>query len=128
MRYLYLLLHAGVLITLITGCQQTVAEPVAAKLTNPSAATLQELQQHIQQLIGGEPVKLADNVFTESSKLYIEQQVLLDDRGLPLMGRHQQPVKIFSLLTDGSLCLLRHDASEQVVILQQVQCTPAASD
>jgi len=127
MRYPYLL-YTGVLITLLAGCQQTAAEPVAARLINPSAATLQELQQDIQQLIGGEPVKLADNVFTESSKLYIEQQVLLDDRGLPLMGRHQQPVKIFSLLTDGSQCLLRHDASEQVVILQQVQCTPAASD
>ncbi|MDX3774607.1 hypothetical protein QE250_10825 [Chromatiaceae bacterium AAb-1] len=112
--------------SVLSGCQHSIAEPVPALLTNPSAATKQELQQQIQQLTDGPQVKLADNVFTTSHKLYIEQQVLVDERGLPLMGRHQQPVKIFSLLTDGSHCLLRHDASEQLVILQQVQCTAVA--
>lgn len=108
---------------MLAACESTANQPVTAHLAKVTPEVKQELQQHIQQLIGGTTVKLADNVFMDSSKLYIEQAVLRDAQGRPLAGRHQQSTVTFSLWLEKGQCLLKHNASGNVLPLKQATCT-----
>ncbi|WP_152663136.1 hypothetical protein [Arsukibacterium ikkense] len=106
----------------------TQVEPQPARLTNMSPAVKAELQQAIVELIGGEPVKLADNAFVASHQLFIEQAILRDPQGRPIMGRHQQPAILLELQQDDKQCLLSHPASGRSVLLSLSSCQQAAAE
>ncbi|MBV2129274.1 hypothetical protein [Arsukibacterium indicum] len=112
---------------LLTGCKITPAEPQPALLTNMSPAVKVELQQAIVELIGGQPVKLADNAFATRHQLFIEQAILRDEKGLPIMGRHSQPAILLELQQADNQCRLSHPASGNSVALVNSQCQPAAT-
>tara|TARA_R110002126_G_scaffold54341_5_gene147149 strand:+ start:643 stop:1068 length:426 start_codon:yes stop_codon:yes gene_type:complete len=117
-------LLAGV--NLLVGCQGINAapqpEPQPAQLTNMSPAVKTELQRAIIELIGGEPVKLADSVFSGSNQLFIEQAILRDPQGRPIMGRHSQPAILLELQWADNQCLLSHPASKRSVLLSVSRC------
>lgn len=112
---------------LLTGCKMTPAEPQPARLIAMSPAVKVELKKAIIELIGGKPVKLADTVFSNSNQLFIEQAILRDPQGRPIMGRHQQPAILLELQQTGQQCLLSHPASGRSVILSISRCQPAAA-
>ncbi|MDX1677904.1 hypothetical protein [Arsukibacterium sp.] len=112
---------------LLAGCGITQAEPQPARLSNMNPAIKAELQQAIIKLIGGEPVKLADNAFADSHQLFIEQAILRDPQGRPIMGRHSQPAILLELQQADGQCLLSHPASGRAVALTDSQCQPAAT-
>lgn len=114
----------AMMVAFCSGCQSNQADPVPAHLVSPTATVRQELQQAIQQAIGGTPVTLADNVLTQTNKLYIGQQVLRDAQGHPIMGRHHQPTHVFQLWLEGNQCVLRHPASGKAFTLTNAQCAP----
>ncbi len=124
-----LLLSASLLAgaILLGGCQMTQAEPQPARLTNLSPEVIVELQQAIVELIGGEPVTLADTVFSSSHQLFIEQAILRDPQGRPIMGRHQQPAILLELQQRDKQCLLSHPASGRTVLLSISRCQPAVA-
>lgn len=108
-------------------CYNSTVESQPARLINPSAAVKLEIQQHIVQLIGGAPVTLADDVFTQSNILYIEQAVLRDNKGLPIMGRHQQPVIRITLWHENGHCVLHHAPTETSRLLSLAKCQPLSA-
>ncbi|WP_019676332.1 hypothetical protein [Arsukibacterium perlucidum] len=114
-------------ISVLAGCSMTQAEPQPARLTNMSPAVKAELQQAIIELIGGEPVKLADNAFVSSHQLLLEQAILRDPQGRPIMGRHQQPAILLELQQVDEQCLLSHPASGRSVQLSTGRCQPSAA-
>jgi hypothetical protein len=87
-----------------------------------SPAVKAELQQAIIELIGGQPVKLADTVFSNSHQLFIEQAILRDPQGRPIMGRHSQPAILLQLKQADQQCLLSHPASGRTVKLSSSNC------
>ncbi|SNY49641.1 hypothetical protein SAMN06297280_1488 [Arsukibacterium tuosuense] len=113
---------------LLTGCKMTQAEPQPARLTNMSPTIKAELQQAIIELIGGEPLKLADNAFVNSHQLFIEQAILRDPQGRPIMGRHNQPAILLELQQADNQCLLSHPASGRTVQLSNSSCQQAAAE
>lgn len=113
---------------LLTGCMMTQAEPQPARLTNMSPTIKAELQQAIVELIGGEPVKLADNAFTNSHQLFIEQAILRDPQGRPIMGRHNQPAILLELQQADNQCVLSHPASGRTVPLSKSSCQQTAAE
>ncbi|HAW92914.1 MULTISPECIES: hypothetical protein [unclassified Arsukibacterium] len=123
-----LLLSASLLtgFILLAGCQSIKAEPQPAWLTNMSPAIKAELQQAITELIAGQPVKLADTVFSNSHRLFIEQAILRDAQGLPIMGRHSQPAILLELQQADGQCLLSHPASGRFVKLSTSDCQRVA--
>lgn len=109
---------------LLPGCHNIgTPEASPAVLSTHSMATKQELQQAIQQMIGGEPVKLADSVFTDSDRLYIERAIFRDQRGLPIMGRHNDAAILFLLRKKQNQCILKHELSGQEVVLKTTECS-----
>ena len=123
-----LLLTASLLtgVSVLASCKMTQAEPQPARLTNMNPAVKAELQQAIVELIGGQPVKLADNAFTNSHQLFIEQAILRDPQGRPIMGRHQQPAILLELQRANDQCLLSHPASGRSVVLSMSNCQRSA--
>jgi hypothetical protein len=117
-------------LTMLAGCKmtETVAQP--ARLTNMSPAVKTELRHAIVELIGGEPIKLADNAFVASHQLFIEQAILRDPQGRPIMGRHQQPAYLLELQQRNNQCLLSHPASGRTVLLSRSHCqwAPATAE
>lgn len=117
-------LFSAALLCTVAGCQPGLAELTPAVLQQVNAQVKTQLQQAIVQLNGGAPVKLSDSVLTKTNTLIIEQAILRDQQGLPITGRHQQQTETFSLWLAGKQCWLRHQRSEKMVKLQQVQCSP----
>lgn len=114
--------------SLMGGCSLVQAEPQPAWLTNMSPAVKAELQQALVELIGGEPVKLADTAFGNTHQLFIEQAILRDPQGRPIMGRHQQPAILIELQHLANRCTLSHPASGRSVQLSISSCQPAVSE
>ncbi|MFC4653811.1 MULTISPECIES: hypothetical protein [Rheinheimera] len=116
-------LSLSVAALLLSACQHQVqAEQQAAVLLETSAQVRQEIQQAIQQAIGGDPVKLADNVFLFESEIWIENAVLRDEKGRPLDGRIQNAANLFQLKLENGRCVLRHNKSNQNFELQSAHC------
>ncbi|WNO62232.1 hypothetical protein [Rheinheimera sp. MMS21-TC3] len=115
-------------VILAFGCQNmtTAAQPAVLNMVNADVKL--QLQQGIIALSGGAPVKLSDTVLTNDNILIIEQALLRDSRGLPIMGRHQLPTRTYSLWLDNKRCWLQDESSEKRVELTKVSCMPFAKD
>lgn len=121
-RTFYPLLTVCSLLLAISACQQVQAVAEPAVLTQTSPETKLEIQQHIQQAIGGPLVKLSDNVFLFESQIWVESAVLRDDKGRPLDGRHMDLANLFLLQISQGQCQLKHNKSGEIFLLKNARC------
>jgi|GEM_PF-186661 len=82
----------------------------------------QVIEDTISDWFGGIQITVAANVFSEDSSMTIERRAKLDSRGLPIEGRHDNPVYSFTLLSNGDQCLLRNDQTDELAELENVKC------
>ena len=119
--------HLGasiVVASFLSGCMMTYAnEPVPATLTSVSASQKANIASIISQWFGGVEVTLADDAFTRSSELSIERKAHMDNRGLPIEGRHNNPAYTFTLLKHGERCILRNNQTGDEKEVVGLSCT-----
>lgn len=106
----------------LSSCQQVLAVAEPAVLTETSAEVKLELQQQIQKAVGGPLVKLADNAFLFESQIWVESDVLKDEKGRQLNGRHMDLANLFVLQIAQDQCQLKHNKSGQVFTLTKAKC------
>jgi len=82
----------------------------------------QVIEDTISDWFGGIQITVAANVFSEDSSMTIERRAKLDSRGLPIEGRHDNPVYSFTLLSNGDQCLLKNDQTDELAELENVKC------
>ena len=82
----------------------------------------QIIEDTISDWFGGIQITVAANVFSEDSSMTIERRAKLDSRGLPIEGRHDNPLYSFTLLSNGDQCLLRNDQTDELAELGNVKC------
>lgn len=111
-------------IMLMSGCQSTTAEPVAALSKNTSTAAKQEIQQAVVSLKGGKAPLLADNVFEQTDVLLLEKAQIKDKQGLPVMGKSFELASQFNLQLRGKVCGLYYGKTGAFAPLSQVECIP----
>ncbi|WP_232368928.1 hypothetical protein [Alteromonas sp. BL110] len=105
------------------GCAATKEVALHKAITNgTSASQKQTIENTISNWFGGVPISVADNVFSKASSITIERKAKVDSRGLPVQGRHDNPVYSFTLLSDGEQCLLRNDQTGELAKLENVKC------
>ena len=93
-----------------------------ALATSISDSEKQTIEDTISNWFGGTRITIATNAFNETSSVTIERKAKLDSRGLPIEGRHDNPLYSFTLLSDGKQCLLRNDQTEALAELANVKC------
>lgn len=107
------------------GCATTKEVELHKAITNStSASQKQTIENTISNWFGDIPITVADNVFSSASSITIERKAKVDSRGLPVEGRHDNPVYSFTLLSDGKQCLLRNDQTGELAKLEDVKCYP----
>lgn len=84
----------------------------------------EQLQRALVEANDGAPVTVADDVFTRSSQLALEQGRLADGPGRPLTGRDLGAPKIFSLVKNDRGCWLLREADGERWLLNKVSCIP----
>ena len=125
---------AGFLVTgfLVTGCGASQSAYNGNSNDNTMyEATLEQLslqdKQQIESVIsdwyGGVKVTVANNAFVDSSTVRIERKTHVDDRGLPIEGRHNNQALSFTLLKQGETCLLRNNQTGITSALTSASCT-----
>ncbi|BFT30113.1 hypothetical protein D210916BOD24_12890 [Alteromonas sp. D210916BOD_24] len=118
----------------LTGCAATPtsepskSEPVQAHLVALDNAHKAQLEGIIGDWFGGLKITLSDKAFIEASQITIERKALVDERHLPLEGRHNNPAFSFTMLKHGEQCLLRNDRSGEMRLLTDINCVKAVDD
>jgi len=109
-----------------SGCATTApsqeSDLVEAYASNLNLAQKQQIESKISSWFGGVKITLADDVFSESSQVSIERKAHMDERRLPIEGRHNNPAFTFTLLTDGKHCILRNNQTGETEMLSSVTC------
>jgi hypothetical protein len=95
---------------------------INALLEYPSTDRRLVLENTIGNLLNSRPIKLADNVFTLESIIIVEHSQHKDHWGNLLDGREIRQADTISLLTSDGKCYLRHDQSENILLLDNVTC------
>lgn len=117
---------------LVTGCGASQSAYNGHSNENTMhEATLEQLslqdKQQIESLIsdwyGGVKVTIASNAFVDASTVSIERKTHVDDRGLPIEGRHSNRALSFTLLKQGETCLLRNNQTGVTSELIRVSCS-----
>ncbi len=96
-----------------------------ARTMSITASQKQAIENTISEWFGGVKITVADDVFSQSSKVTIERKAQMDSRGLPIDGRHNNPIFSFTLLTNGKQCLLRNEQTGELATLDNVACEAA---
>ena len=116
-------LLAALCVGLLNACMSTTQDNLKpALLAEPSAQTSMVIEKAITQLLHGQPVKLADDVFANDNIVTVERVEHVDQQGKMLNGRSNENVQTFSLLTDHDLCYLRHEATKKTIALTNLPC------
>lgn len=97
--------------------------PIPALLVQPSADSHMILEHAIGDLLNSQPIKLAHSVFLHKSTVIIEPKQFKDNRRNILDGREIRSADTFSLLTEKGLCYLKHDQSQNIIILKNISCS-----
>ncbi|ANB21555.1 MAG: hypothetical protein JXQ95_11165 [Alteromonas stellipolaris] len=109
-----------------SGCATTAPNQeidlVEAYASNLNLAQKQQIESKISSWFGGLKITLADDVFSESSLVSIERKAHMDERRLPIEGRHNNPAFTFTLLTDGKHCILRNNQTGETETLSGISC------
>ncbi|APD86118.1 hypothetical protein BM527_08480 [Alteromonas sp. Mex14] len=107
----------------VTSCASTKDITLQKALaTSLSDSEKQTIEDTISNWFGGTRITIASNAFGETSSITIERRAKVDSRGLPIEGRHDNPLYSFTLLSDGKQCLLRNDQTEALAELANVKC------
>jgi len=105
----------------LSGCHSLQAQQSVEALLEASSTTSREtLEKRIGNFYSSQPVKLADDVFTVSSTVFIERAKGNDS--LPIIQRELPPVDSFTLLLQNNQCVLRHDQSKTILPLATIAC------
>nr|WP_255654366.1 hypothetical protein [Alishewanella maricola] len=107
---------------MLSGCQLSRAAEPAVLEEAVDAVLKQQLSAFITDIVGGNSVILADDVFMQQAELYISQRMPLDAKGNPLDGRHALPAYRFVLLKSVRGCLIQHPASGNSALLTAARC------
>ena len=109
-----------------SGCAMTSvtkeSDLVEAYASNLNLAQKQQIESKISSWFGGVKITLANDVFSESSQVSIERKAHMDERRLPVEGRHKNPAFTFTLLTDGKNCVLRNNQTGETETLSGITC------
>jgi len=114
---------ASAVALLLSACALSQAQPdIPAVVVDPSAASRADLLAAVTKALGVSRITIADDALTADSTLIIERSRLLDSTGRQLSGRDYGKPEIFSLVKNGSHCVLvrTSDASRQV--LEKTSC------
>lgn len=127
--------------SLLIGCQ-SVAQPAAVKvyngtsffsqehlqpalIKNPSVTSHAVLTRAISQALKGVPVKLADDVFTKVSRVFIE--VRLSKEGSTIDEHLMDAPTVFELVILHQACFLKMRGAEKLIPLLGVGCFALSS-
>ena len=113
----------AILLLSASGCATTQeAELHEAVTKSISVSQKQTIESKISNWFGGLNITIADDAFSQTASITIERKAKDDSRGLPIDGRHDNPVYSFTLLSDGEQCVLRNDQSGELTKLENVTC------
>lgn len=122
MRRLGILLIASTLAGL-SGCRMGGGNgEVPARIVDPTAASVAELQRIISRALGGAPVSLADDVLTGESRLTIERRPHRDVQHGRVLGRDLGRAEQFRLVKQGERCVLVHVGTGERWTLTEARC------
>lgn len=121
--------HLPGLLLLIAGCSLQaqdlrVNEASPALLSNSSTESIAELQVAIASLLKVEEVLIADDAFTQSSRLSLSRAPHTDPNGQLIMGRNFEMPDMIQLLVQGEQCFVYHEESDQHRSLALSKCIP----
>ncbi|MEE3305335.1 MAG: hypothetical protein VX238_04400 [Pseudomonadota bacterium] len=113
----------AILLLSASGCATTQeAELHEAVTKSISVSQKQAIESKISNWFGGLNITIAEDAFSKTASITIERKAKVDSRGLPIDGRHDNPVYSFTLLSDGEQCVLRNDQSGELTKLENVTC------
>ena len=113
----------AILLLSASGCATTQeAELHEAIIKSISVSQKQAIESKISNWFGGLNITIAEDAFSKTASITIERKAKVDSRGLPIDGRHDNPVYSFTLLSDGEQCVLRNDQSGELTKLENVTC------
>ena len=113
----------AILLLSASGCATTQeAELHEAVTKSISVSQKQAIESKISNWFGGLNITIAEDAFSQTASITIERKAKVDSRGLPIDGRHDNPVYGFTLLSDGEQCVLRNDQSGELTKLENVTC------
>lgn len=95
-----------------------------AVIVEPTEASRAALQATINRLLGTD-VLLAESALTETSFLFIERRVPQSLDGSPAKGRNMEMPYRFTLLTNGTDCVLVDERDGSRHLLANTQCVAA---
>lgn len=96
--------------------------PVPALVTEPSAESIYELEIAIASLLKMQQVTIADNAFTQNSRLSLERAPHTDPNGQLLMGRSFELPEIVQLWISGDECFVTDTNNHRSAPLTHTQC------
>lgn len=113
---------------MLSSCLVTHAlQPIPALLEHPSAETRRILERAIGSLLNSQPVKLADNVFSQNSTVMIERNRATNNRINPLGAKDVKPANTFLLFIKDKKCYLRHEQIGSTQLLGNISCKANSS-
>ena len=113
----------AILLLSSSGCATTQEAELHEAITKSiSVSQKQAIESKISNWFGGLNITIADDAFSQTASITIERKAKDDSRGLPIDGRHDNPVYSFTLLSDGEQCVLRNDQSGELTKLENVTC------
>ena len=113
----------AILLLSASGCATTQEAELHEAITKSiSVSQKQTIESKISNWFGGLNITIADDAFSQTASITIERKAKDDSRGLPIDGRHDNPVYSFTLLSDGEQCVLRNDQNGELTELENVTC------
>ena len=113
----------AILLLSASGCATTQEAELHEAITKSiSVSQKQTIESKISNWFDGVNITIADDAFSQTASITIERKAKDDSRGLPIDGRHDNPVYSFTLLSDGEQCVLRNDQSGELTKLENVTC------
>ena len=113
----------AILLLSSSGCATTQEAELHEAITKSiSVSQKQTIESKISNWFGGLNITIADDAFSQTASITIERKAKDDSRGLPIDGRHDNPVYGFTLLSDGEQCVLRNDQNGELTELENVTC------
>ena len=113
----------AILLLSSSGCATTQEAELHEAITKSiSVSQKQAIESKISNWFGGLNITIADDAFSQTASITIERKAKDDSRGLPIDGRHDNPVYSFTLLSDGEQCVLRNDQNGELTVLENVTC------
>jgi hypothetical protein len=108
----------------VSGCKQVAPDAnQPAVIVNPTEASREALQQAVNEELGTD-VLLADDALTDTSILIIERRMPRAMTGSLAQGRSMDTPVRFTLMTNGTDCVLVEDRGGSRYLLANTRCEP----